>query len=916
MSQVYKTLFIAICYTLTYTSLYATHNRAGEITYIQTGPLTILCTITTYTKSSSTAADRDSLVIIWGDGTAESVGRSNGPKNKGVDIGNNIKYNTYIKEHTFPSRGTYVVSMQDPNRVGNIVNIPGSVNVPFYIETKITLLDPRFQGFNNSAILLQPPIDIGCVNKRFIHNPNAYDPDGDSLAYELVPPFIAPGTPVDGYSFPDEIFPGPDNNISLDPLTGTFIWDSPKLKGEYNIAIRIKEYRQGVLINALVRDMQIYISECEENLPPQLSNLRDQCVIAGDTIDFRVVATDPNTPLQKLRLRATGNPFIQSVSPATFSSPSGFAPQPVIGRFHWNTLCDHIAKRNYSVVFHATDDYFTPGQSGVKDTLGLSNLSTYRVKIVGAAPKEVRADRTTDNISISWEAPYDCDQAPNFLGFKVWRSDHSVFIPVDTCHPGLDGTPYRIIKYNTLNKVLDRFVFLDEDTERGKTYCYRITASFGQLTSSGTPYNIVESLPSDEVCINLTRDLPLLTHADIRKTHPSDGSVLIRWTKPLPKDLDTSAHKGPYTFQLLKEMPNGTFTPLPDARFVTPTLDASIDTMYIDTPVATDLAPHTYKIAFYTAENSLSPYGTSDQASSPFLQLREGDHQIKLEVEANVPWSNYNFVFMRRSSSGMKWQSIGQSEAPVWLDKNLSNDSTYCYKVQTIGAYGLPGILAPLINHSQEICGSPHDTVPPCTPEIKVSNICTNPDLSGDSLYNQISWKFSDIQCTDEDGLHFNIYFAPTSQDTGELIATFYNVSGTWQIDHFRSKSLEGCYWVTALDSLENESPPSTKVCTQNCPDYKLPNTFTPNGDGQNDLFIPFPYRFVSKIDFKVYNEWGGLVFKTSNPDILWDGTNINGKKLSDGVYFYTCAVYTSTTNDSSRPSISLKGFIHIINNK
>ena len=53
----------------------ATHNRAGEITYVQTGPLTILMTVTTYTKTSSVQADRDSIEIFWGDGTNEFVQR-------------------------------------------------------------------------------------------------------------------------------------------------------------------------------------------------------------------------------------------------------------------------------------------------------------------------------------------------------------------------------------------------------------------------------------------------------------------------------------------------------------------------------------------------------------------------------------------------------------------------------------------------------------------------------------------------------------------------------------------------------------------------------------------------------------------------------------------------------------------------
>src|SRR5690606_34393432 len=137
-----------------------------------------------YTKTSSASADRHSVEIYWGDGSKQFVGRTNG---NGVALPNDVKVNKYVAEHTYPGRSTYTISFADPNRVGNILNInfPNSIDVPFSLNTTFTLLDFQFQGQNSSAQLLQPPLDFACVGKRFIHNPNAYDVDGDSLAYEL-----------------------------------------------------------------------------------------------------------------------------------------------------------------------------------------------------------------------------------------------------------------------------------------------------------------------------------------------------------------------------------------------------------------------------------------------------------------------------------------------------------------------------------------------------------------------------------------------------------------------------------------------------------------------------------------------------------------------------------------------------------
>jgi len=97
-----------------------------------------------------------------------------------------------------------------------------------------------------------------------------------------------------------------------------------------------------------------------------------------------------------------------------------------------------------------------------------------------------------------------------------------------------------------------------------------------------------------------------------------------------------------------------------------------------------------------------------------------------------------------------------------------------------------------------------------------------------------------------------------------------------------------------------------------NCPEYTLPNVFTPNQDGQNDFFVPFPYKFVESIDLQVYNRWGQIVFTTLDPDIVWDGVHMESKEIcSDGVYFYTCVVNTITLQGIL--PITLTGYVHLL---
>ena len=99
-----------------------------------------------------------------------------------------------------------------------------------------------------------------------------------------------------------------------------------------------------------------------------------------------------------------------------------------------------------------------------------------------------------------------------------------------------------------------------------------------------------------------------------------------------------------------------------------------------------------------------------------------------------------------------------------------------------------------------------------------------------------------------------------------------------------------------------------------NCPLYNLPNAFTPNGDGQNDVYTPIiPYRLVEKIDMKIYNRWGNLVFETKDPNINWNGTDYKtNKSLYTGVYYYVCDVFYQTSEGIQKLSKPLSGYIHL----
>ena len=339
--------------------LMATHQRAAEIVYRHISGLTYEVTLISYTYTPSPAnLYRDYLTINWGDGTATDIQRMTK-----TNLPNDITFNRYVGQHQYHAPSTYIISCEDPNRNGGIINIPNSINTPLYIYSEL-VINP-FLGYNNSPILLIPPVDNGCVLQPFYHNPGAYDADGDSLSYKLVPCRGAQGYPIPGYTLP-----AATNKITLDSVTGDFYWDSPDQMGEYNIAILIEEWRNGIKIGSVERDMQIIISACD-NLPPQIEALQDTCIEAGKTLTFDVSANDSTN----ITLSATGGPFVLADSPATITPDPATGYKHVTTTFSWTTLCTHVKRRSYDTYFKAIDD---------GEPVHLANIKSMKIKIESA----------------------------------------------------------------------------------------------------------------------------------------------------------------------------------------------------------------------------------------------------------------------------------------------------------------------------------------------------------------------------------------------------------------------------------------------------------------------------------------------------------------------------------------------------
>lgn len=87
-----------------------------------------------------------------------------------------------------------------------------------------------------------------------------------------------------------------------------------------------------------------------------------------------------------------------------------------------------------------------------------------------------------------------------------------------------------------------------------------------------------------------------------------------------------------------------------------------------------------------------------------------------------------------------------------------------------------------------------------------------------------------------------------------------------------------------------------------------VPNSFSPNNDGQNDLFTPIGNQ-VFFHSFKVMNRWGEVIFESNKQGFSWDGNNSN-EALPVGTYVW---ILEYTSNIRSSEMITKQGFVNLL---
>lgn len=132
------------------------------------------------------------------------------------------------------------------------------------------------------------------------------------------------------------------------------------------------------------------------------------------------------------------------------------------------------------------------------------------------------------------------------------------------------------------------------------------------------------------------------------------------------------------------------------------------------------------------------------------------------------------------------------------------------------------------------------------------------------------------------------------SENLGDPTAWFWEFEGATTQQSYDANPTGICYnqpgtypvRLTVTNTEGSSTFESTVIIPEtDCPLSEIPNVFTPNGDNVNDVF---EFKGLSgDFHFSIVNRWGEVVFETKEPNVFWDGTNLKGQPVSEGVYFY-----------------------------
>lgn len=276
----------------------------------------------------------------------------------------------------------YDLSTRSCCRNAAIINFTGFYNAS-YSYTQLTV--PAI-GSNSTPVFLAHPVNEVPINTTWQYNPIPFDADGDSLVWSIDTSLLNYQTNIPGWFTPPS---NPVAPLSMNSLSAQITWN-PNTLGYFSIGILVEEYRNGIKIGEITREMQMIVIPDSGNAP-RISNF-DIFPVSGTTgtselklklnTPYSVTLISNDINLDIINFVSLGEPYTLANNPATFTS-TYIAPGQTNGEFSWTPIASQHRQEAYRVLFRVDDGRFTHYETLLIRVLNYSSVDNQSNSVVG-----------------------------------------------------------------------------------------------------------------------------------------------------------------------------------------------------------------------------------------------------------------------------------------------------------------------------------------------------------------------------------------------------------------------------------------------------------------------------------------------------------------------------------------------------
>ncbi len=725
---------------------------------------------------------------------------------------------TYVTTITLTNNTAgYVLAVTDQYRTAGIINIASSSSTGIAFTAPIpgvinnvdyhTNTSPEF-AFKDTAIV--------CYNGIFTYQFSSSDAvDNDSLSYAFgnglnttstgTNPFYASLTYNAGFSGGAPMGSG----VIIDPVTGLISGTAPATTGEYVIAVYVTEWRNGVAIASVKKELQIYVYNCSltaaalapsyincNNFTFQFSNESTASNITSYNWDFGVpiITTDvstqatpsytyPDTGTFTMKLKVANAGGCEDSTTSTVKVYPGFYPgftvtgscyqspfiftdttrtrYGIVNSRAWN-FGDPTGNNNTATTPTAAHQYTTAGNATVILIVGSDKgcLDTVRKTIVINDKPQIHLP-FTDTLICSG------DQLP---------------LSVQTTGTSFSWSPL----YNINNQTTSNPTVYPNDTT-----VYTVTVRENACVDSAkVTVNVL-----DFITVHFAADTAMCA-SDTITLRPVSDALSYLWTQSGNSNTLNST-----TIKYPKAVPLQTTTYYVSANLGHCQADAQT-TVYV------------------------SPYPT-----------------VSVSADTSICFSTKATLHGYTNAAYFTWAPAGGMLNATTLSPTVAPKTTTTYTLRVTDTFYCPKpSTAKTIVHviPQVVVNAGNDTAVVVGQPLQLNAIVSSDTAS--FLWSPATW------------LNSAYIHNPKASISSAIDSIHYIVTAT---------TPQGC---TGSDGI------TVKVFTS-LPNFFIPSAFTPNGDGLNDVFKPIVAGIAEFRYFRVFNRWGQLVFETAQAGKGWDGT-------------------------------------------